>query len=226
MKHHIIPFLLSLVVLTAFTACSESDEEDDPQYTNWQARNADYFISVLRSAAQSVERAKAQYGDAWEDNCDWRVYRTYAKSATGEATYADSIAVRVLRAGTGSGCPYYTDSVRVNFMGRFIPNEYSSDEEARTKGSVFTYTGVSKDSADVFSPVYCSPSTRLVSNNIEGFTTALMYMHIGDLWRVYVPQELGYGSTATTSIPAYSTLIYDIELKSYYRKGVSPGSWR
>lgn len=223
--NRIIPILLALFAVVGFTACSETDEAESTEYLNWQERNTTYFKNVLRTAAANVATAKATYGDAWESHCDWRVYRYYALSETGSATYADSIAVRVLHQGTDSGCPYYTDSVRVNFLGRLIPNELSTDETSRTTGKVFTYTGSSSDSLIVFSPEYCTPSQRLVSNNIEGFTTALMHMHIGDMWRVYIPQELGYASTATTSIPAYSTLIFDIELKSYYRKGVSPGDW-
>lgn len=223
--HGFVVSLLALLAMTGFTACSETDAEEDTEYLNWQERNTTYFKNVLRTAAASVAEAKATYGDDWESHCDWRVYRNYSISESVSATYADSIAVRVLHQGTGSGCPYYTDSVRVNFLGRLIPNELSTDQTSRTTGKVFTYTGSSADSVNVFSPEYCTPSTRLVSNNIEGFTTALLYMHIGDMWRVYIPQELGYASTATTNIPAYSTLIFDIELKAYYRKGVSPGDW-
>lgn len=50
---------------------------------------------------------------------------------------------------------------------------------------------------------------------IEGWSIILENMHFGDKWKVYIPYNLGYGSSATTSgsIPAYSTLIYDIYLK-------------
>ena len=64
-----------------------------------------------------------------------------------------------------------------------------------------------------------------VSEVVQGFGTALMYMHIGDLWRVYVPANLGYGTTGQTYIPASSTLVYEIELKAYYRAGTTPPEW-
>ena len=46
-------------------------------------------------------------------------------------------------------------------------------------------------------------------------------MHIGDTWRIYVPAALGYGSVTKTGIPAYSTLVFDITLNSFYRKTTS-----
>ena len=40
-------------------------------------------------------------------------------------------------------------------------------------------------------------------------------MHRGDYWRIYVPSDLGYGSSATSSIPAYSVLIFDLTLVDF-----------
>jgi len=55
----------------------------------------------------------------------------------------------------------------------------------------------------------------------------LMRMHPGDHWMVYIPYQLGYGSSTSSSstIPAYSMLRFEIVLDSYYRPGqVIPGS--
>ena len=46
----------------------------------------------------------------------------------------------------------------------------------------------------------------------EGFGTALQYMVPGDDWMVYIPSELAYGSTASSAIPAYSTLLFRIHM--------------
>ena len=46
----------------------------------------------------------------------------------------------------------------------------------------------------------------------QGFVTALLHMHSGDRWRVYIPYQLGYNTTEKTGIPAYSTLIFDLAL--------------
>ena len=64
---------------------------------------------------------------------------------------------------------------------------------------------------------------RIVNEMIDGFATALQYMHPGDRWEIWIPQALGYGSagsasrqqsdgTYSTEIKPYTTLIYEIEV--------------
>ncbi len=223
MKRILIPLLVLLGAMALFTACEEN-ANDDLEYADWQPRNAQYFQEKLAQARQAIAAAKAAYGDDWEAHCDWRAYRTYALTEDAAATATDSICVQVLHHGTGSGFPLYTDSIRINYIGRLIPNPLSEDEAARTQGRVFDHSGLSRDSADVFDPDFSQPATLLVSNNVEGFTTAVMRMRIGDLWRIYIPQELGYGDRSVSIIPAYSTLVYDVQLKAFYRAGVVPGT--
>ena len=43
-------------------------------------------------------------------------------------------------------------------------------------------------------------------------TTALQDMHVGDLWEVYIPWNLAYGSSASGSTPKYSDLIFELYL--------------
>ena len=62
------------------------------------------------------------------------------------------------------------------------------------------------------------PSTMAVNGVVEGFSTAVQHMHRGDKWRIIVPYQLGYGTTARTSIPAYSTLVFEIELIDFWSK--------
>ncbi len=50
---------------------------------------------------------------------------------------------------------------------------------------------------------------------IEGWIIALQRMHAGDKWELYIPAEMGYGKFAQPGIPAYSTLIFEIELISF-----------
>ncbi|MBQ9236759.1 MAG: FKBP-type peptidyl-prolyl cis-trans isomerase [Prevotella sp.] len=47
---------------------------------------------------------------------------------------------------------------------------------------------------------------------IKGWTEALTLMPVGSKWELYIPQELGYGSRDMGNIPAYSTLIFTVEL--------------
>jgi FKBP-type peptidyl-prolyl cis-trans isomerase FklB len=58
-----------------------------------------------------------------------------------------------------------------------------------------------------------TPATFGVNQVIKGWTEALKMMPVGSKWELYIPQELAYGSQAKgPNIPAYSTLIFTIEL--------------
>mgnify|MGYP001024999106 FL=1 len=57
------------------------------------------------------------------------------------------------------------------------------------------------------------PATFDVNQVIAGWTEALKLMPVGSKWELYIPQNLAYGERAMGSnIPAYSTLIFTIEL--------------
>jgi len=56
------------------------------------------------------------------------------------------------------------------------------------------------------------PASFPVSGVISGWTEALQLMPVGSKWRLFVPADLAYGSQQRGSIPANSTLIFDVEL--------------
>ncbi|MCQ2195188.1 MAG: FKBP-type peptidyl-prolyl cis-trans isomerase [Paludibacteraceae bacterium] len=58
------------------------------------------------------------------------------------------------------------------------------------------------------------PEAFRVNELIEGFQLALLNMHVGDHWIVYIPSEMGYGKRSSGDIPGNSTLIFEIELFS------------
>ncbi len=199
--HLIILYLLALLApVGLLSSCSESDNEEE-EFPNWKKTNEQYFNNLYAMAKSS-----ADMGDK-----SWKVIRKWSlEESTAKDPY-DYIVVNVLENGTGSGCPLYTDSVKVHYEGRLLPSTSYPD------GYVFdkSFTGE-------FNPATALPAKFAVSGMIDGFTTALQYMHIGDRWKVYIPYQLGYGKTASGSIPAYSTstLVFDVTLVSYYRAGV------
>ena len=77
----------------------------------------------------------------------------------------------------------------------------------------------------IFNSKTAVPTLMRPTSAVKGFGTALQNMHIGDLWKVYIPYALGYSTSNTTTIPAYSTLIFEIELIAYYRSGSNVPSW-
>ena len=105
-------------------------------------------------------------------------------------------------------------------MGRLIPSttytsglifdkSWSSNQfNAATSRPVHSYIGLTYDAE--------GKPTSLV----DGFTTALMSMHRGDHWTVYIPYQLGYGEKSSGVVPAYSTLIFDLRLNDFSHPGV------
>lgn len=56
---------------------------------------------------------------------------------------------------------------------------------------------------------------------ISGWSVALQHMAEGDKYEVWIPQHLAYGANDNGDIPAYSTLIFEIELVSVDEQAVS-----
>lgn len=57
----------------------------------------------------------------------------------------------------------------------------------------------------------CPEAFRL-GELVDGWKIALQQMHIGDRYMIYIPYEYGYGSHKCGEIPAFSTLIFEVEL--------------
>lgn len=198
-----IYFLISLL---AFTSCSEKEDTTD-EYPDWQNTNATYWDNLY---TQTLSRISS--GDA-----SWKMLRSFSLEDTLQVERTSYIIVNVLREGTGSGCPLYTDSVRVRYTGRLLPST------SYPNGYVFQTTspdGTTEQTAGV--------ADLPVNGLIDGFSTALQHMHIGDVWDVYIPWTLGYGvnASANNTIPAYSVLRFNISLVAYAHAGSSLPKFR
>lgn len=213
--------LLALVLALPLTTSCEDNagDADNAEFTtNWKERNEQYFLNKFNEAKNSISQAKAAYGNDWEAHTSWRVARSWCK-VDGRVNTTDSICYEYVERGTGTDQPLYTDSVWVNYIGHLIPTEsYAS-------GKIFDHSGVYEDETRVFDSRFAQPVEFGVSNLVEGFTTAMLYLHVGDRVRLYIPQELAYLSAASSNVPAYSTLVFDLQLKGIVRKGATSGSW-
>ncbi len=213
-------------VLALFMAsCSESDGSWDP-YANWQSRNAAWYEQVSDSARTAIAEAKAKYGDAWEEHCEWRRYKSLYKDANYDTKKStDSICVHIIKSGSRVGdvqMPYITDSVRVNYRGYLMPAQYEDVNGALYEDMLVfdqSYYGE-------LNTATAAPSLMPVGSTVEGFATALQNMVPGDDWYVYIPQEMAYGSSASGSIPAYSTLKFRLNLVALYRAGSGVPGWK
>ena len=105
---------------------------------------------------------------------------------TGVITTASGLQYEILVAGTGS-VPNIASNVRVRYTGTLI------------NGTVFDTTN-------------SGSAVLSVGGVIKGWQEVLKMMPSGSKWKIYLPYSLGYGATARDKIPAYSALIFEIEL--------------
>ncbi len=188
-------FLLISLSLIGFASCSEEDDTVE-EYANWQSKNESYF-----------EQQYQQHIAA--NNATCFVLKCFSKGDSlqlGQVPHTDCVLVDVLPSdfkyeGDNTRCPIYTDDVTIHYRGCLIPSlSYVSGYQFDT-----SYDGT-------FSSNVAEPSVLSVNGVLLGFSTALQHMHRGDHWRVTIPYQLGYGTSANGSIPACSTLIFDIRL--------------
>lgn len=107
----------------------------------------------------------------------------------GVITTPSGLQYKVLVKGEGE-VPQSTDKVRVHYEGRLID------------GTVF----------DASSKHGTEPATFQANQVIRGWTEALTMMPVGSKWQLFIPYNLAYGERAMGQIPAYATLIFDVEL--------------
>lgn len=216
-----VAMLLTLVV-TLFASCSETDD-GDTEYQNWESRNNEYFESIYQQAKTAIDDGDTSWLiiKSWSKVNGLKVY-TYGRELGGSHT--DCIVAHVVSQREGEEhdeiqelssetslypSPLYSDTVRVHYRGRLIPSASYSDGKQFDSSWQGTY--------DTSSMV---PAKMSISSMIDGFTTALMSMHVGDRWEIYIPWQLGYGSSSSSSsIPNYSVLRFDITLHSFCKPG-------
>lgn len=220
--HRFLFILLAYIVgLSAVVSCSET-ENDDTEYENWQARNDDFFEQQYQRALDSI----AKHPDTW------KIIKSYSKDQAVDGAHTDYIIVHVLEQRTPhdectvppfAETPYYSDSIRVHFQGNLIPS--SSHNVASTsfiaKGYMFDASWYGEYNAATM-----VPSSYIVSGLNDGFATALQHMHVGDRWEVCIPYQLAYNANSSSTIPAYSVLIFDMTLHSFARSGQSLPSFQ
>lgn len=201
MKHYFIQlFAVMTIGLLGLSSCSE-DISEEQEYANWQQRN-ELFLTTL------VNDSLSQPG--------WERFKQYSLDPTAEGAATDYVYVKKIISGDSQVQPAFTDSVRVIYQGRLLPSaSYAQGYlfDGTVKGTYSLHTGYS--------------TKQQVSQLIDGYVTALLHMHVGDYWRIYIPYTLGYGEEGNgASIPGYSMLVYDLTLVDCSPAGQAMKPWR
>ena len=126
-----------------------------------------------------------KYGNSKEEGAKFLAENALRE---GVKVTASGLQYEVIKMGKGKK-PTATDKVKVHYHGTL------------TNGTVFD------SSVDRNEPI-----TFGLTQVIAGWTEALQLMPVGSKFKLYIPQELGYGSQQAGSIPPYSTLIFEVEL--------------
>lgn len=101
---------------------------------------------------------------------------------------ASGLQYKVITKGEGP-VPTSTQKVKVHYEGRLIDGTVFDSSYQRGQ-----------------------PATFGVNQVIKGWIEALTLMPVGSKWELYIPQELAYGSRDQKSIPAFSCLVFTVEL--------------
>ena len=96
---------------------------------------------------------------------------------------------KVLESGNGTTSPNVRSIVSVHYKGSLIDGKEFDNSYKRN----------------------CPEAFRLC-DLIDGWQIALQRMHVGDKWNINIPNTMGYGTKTCGPIPAFSTLVFEMEL--------------
>ncbi|GKG72863.1 hypothetical protein DXA15_24020 [Parabacteroides sp. AM58-2XD] len=189
MKKYLQFALMIFCMSAVFTSCKDDDDSDDVAVEAYKLENEQAFAAK----ANDPDFFKVSIQGAGDDFI-------YAK----RLKEADKPEIPI----------YYNSRVTVYYKGWFPNSEDGEyfDKKELEDGSPSEWA-VSTASSN-----YNSYYGTGIPSPISGWTIALQNMKVGEKWEVWIPQRLGYGSVdkkdsaGNVTIPAYSTLVFEIEV--------------
>jgi len=184
-----IVFILSLTLIVLLSACDDSSVVK----SEWQIAQELGFQNVTRKVGSDGYNSVTSLS-----NDGFIVYKEITD---------------------GNGAkPLFTDKVKVLYTGWYKRDWSKGDTYQNAEGQIiknkliFDSTSFRANNPSTFSVAATTGGYYSSGGLIDGMSTALQNMEVGDKWEVWMPQELGYGGSAQTSIPGYTTLVFEIEL--------------
>lgn len=161
-------------------------------------RDMGTFEGLMQQVQQKIQSRQMQARAAQEASRAAQAEENKAKGAEYIAnaikedaaikTTESGLAYKVVKQGTGA-TPTESDLVKVHYTGKLID------------GTVFDR---SVDRGE--------PADFAITQVVPGFGEGLKMMNKGSKYILYIPSNLAYGDNATGSIPAGSTLVFEVEV--------------
>lgn len=177
----------------SFTSCLSDDDNSSDVDEVWRYQQDTIFNNVKKDKEFHELLSESRNGSVyWEKS-------------------TEIINSDILSRTTTEGKPEFTDTVVVRYEGWFL----NAAED--NKKYIFDSTENPSMSSSGVNPNKISRQFA-VNQVIDGWTTVLQDMTVGEERLVVIPQQLGYGSTTQTNtsgvvtIPAYTTLWFRVKL--------------
>jgi len=190
-------FLAASVLALCLASCSETSSQSE--FHDWKERNVHYVDSLASVAVAGVTPETAKEGQLF------RILSYTLDQTVTDWDNDDYIYCKIVEKGKGTESPAFSDSARINYRARLIPTDsypegYIVDQSFKTKK---------------LDPTINVPTAFIMKNLVKGMSTALQQMKEGDIWKVYIPYTLAYGDDQSGEVPAYSTLIFELNLTEF-----------
>ncbi|GHV13358.1 hypothetical protein FACS1894169_00280 [Bacteroidia bacterium] len=179
--------LIAIFSFVVFSSCTSTDDYGID--VEWKKYNEKIVMETAAKTAEYTAR-KSLSNNGY-------VYWKYVTDFIPDEKSAPSTKV------TEDGTPYFTDSVSVRYTGWYLLKDGTKYTFSTTEGD---YNGVPRTF------LVSSNMVKEISSNLDGVTTMLQYMKVGQQVEFCIPQRLGYGGVTQGYIPAYTTLWFRIKL--------------
>lgn len=220
--------LITVLAVIAFSSCNKKDSSaklenyvdtisyslgvyvgKDLQADGWDTLDMDLFYKGLNSAFNDekllIDRLTAREKVRFHNNkirfekmskqydsikIAGKEFLKANKEKEGVLTLESGLQYKIIEEGSGPK-PKVDDVVRVHYSGTLIDGTEFDSSYGRGEPVEF-------------------PLNRV----IPGWTEALQLMPVGSKWKLFIPQELGYGDRAPqgSKIKPFSTLVFEVEL--------------
>jgi FKBP-type peptidyl-prolyl cis-trans isomerase len=171
------------LLMSVDTKFKETDLKISVPEDSVRAKVFEIKLSEMASMISTKAEELNKYQSASKSNSD-----RLKKEGFQEIPNGKGVLYKVIKSGNGK-MPKEDSFVKVHYAGKTVDGEEFDSSWKRGE------------------PIIITPNQV-----IRGWTTTLTNMHEGDRWEIFIPYDQAYGDKPQRGIPAYSDLMFDIEL--------------